>query len=143
MKRKKVSKKSLGGKCPKCGGWGSDIHSCAIENALNDLVAEGQLHYDRKNDRITAPVDLVNRPSHYNTGKIRVIDYLLDKFEDDALLFTVVKYISRAKYKGDELQDLQKAKWYLDLKIERVTSREAVKNAVVKLQKQTGQERKK
>lgn len=65
--------------------------------------------------RVTGNIetDMVNHPPHYNTGKIEVIDFILDKFKDDYLLGQVCKYISRAKHKGAELQDLQKAEWYL------------------------------
>ena len=61
-------------------------------------------------------IDNVNHPSHYNTGKIEVIDAI----EDWRLGFhegNVVKYIARAKHKRHELEDLKKAKWYLDRRI--------------------------
>ena len=64
--------------------------------------------------------DMVNHPPHYNTGKIEVIDYILDKFEDDYLLGNVCKYISRANHKGNTLQDLEKALWYLQRHINRI-----------------------
>lgn len=57
--------------------------------------------------------DPVNHPSHYTQGKIEVIDFI----EDQKLGFheaQVIKYICRAKHKGNEIQDLQKARWYLD-----------------------------
>lgn len=56
--------------------------------------------------------DPVNHPSHYTTGKIEVIDFI----EDQSLSFheaNVIKYVCRAKHKGNELQDLKKAAWYL------------------------------
>ena len=56
--------------------------------------------------------DPVNHPSHYNTGKIEVIDFI----EDQRLGFhlgNVVKYACRAQHKGDALEDLKKAHWYL------------------------------
>lgn len=57
----------------------------------------------------------VNHPSHYNDGKIEVIDYI----EDQKLNFhlgNVVKYVSRAGKKdtGKTIEDLKKARWYLD-----------------------------
>lgn len=57
--------------------------------------------------------DAVNPPSHYTRGKIEVIDFI----EDQQLpyhLGNVIKYIARAGYKGDKLEDLKKARWYLD-----------------------------
>lgn len=58
--------------------------------------------------------ELINHPSHYNTGNIEVIDFI----EDQNLGFNLgnaVKYIARAGKKdpATELEDLQKAKWYL------------------------------
>lgn len=66
-------------------------------------------------------MDNVNHPAHYNTGKIEVIDYI----EDQNLGFhlgNVVKYISRAGKKDPTktLEDLHKAAWYLQRKIEQL-----------------------
>lgn len=63
--------------------------------------------------------DAVNHPSHYTRGKIEVIDFI----EDQQLpyhLGNVIKYIARAGYKGDKLEDLKKARWYLDRYIKKV-----------------------
>ena len=52
--------------------------------------------------------DAVNHPSHYTRGKIEVIDFI----EDQQLpyhLGNVIKYIARAGYKGDKLEDLKKS----------------------------------
>ena len=60
--------------------------------------------------------DPVNHPSHYTQGRYEVIDVI----EDWKLGFhegNAVKYIGRAKHKGNELQDLEKAVWYLNRKI--------------------------
>ncbi|MDO4728401.1 MAG: DUF3310 domain-containing protein [Bacteroidota bacterium] len=62
----------------------------------------------------------VNSPQHYNLGKIEVIDFI----EDQNLNFNlgnVVKYISRAGKKSKEthLEDLEKAKWYLEREIQK------------------------
>lgn len=66
--------------------------------------------------------DAVKNPSHYCGTKYQVINFI----EDRGLgycLGNVVKYICRAgkKYVGDkqkELQDLKKAKWYLERRLE-------------------------
>ena len=61
----------------------------------------------------------VNHPSHYNRGKIEVIDFI----EDQGLSFhlgNVIKYVARAGSKGDKLEDLKKAQWYLDRYINEV-----------------------
>lgn len=57
--------------------------------------------------------DAVNHPAHYNAGKIEVITVI----EDWNLGFcdgNAVKYIARAAHKGNRIQDLEKARWYLD-----------------------------
>lgn len=67
--------------------------------------------------------DVINHPSHYTRGKIEVIDFI----EDQQLpyhLGNVIKYIARAGYKGDKLEDLKKARWYLDRYIKEVMPRE-------------------
>ena len=65
--------------------------------------------------------DNVNHQANYTDGKIEVIDYIQDKgfnfFRGNA-----IKYISRAgkKDKAKEIEDLQKAVWYLNKEIERL-----------------------
>jgi hypothetical protein len=66
---------------------------------------------------MTEPVaDPVNHPAHYKVGGIETIDFI----EAKSLgynLGNVVKYITRSDHKGDKLQDLQKAAWYLNREI--------------------------
>ena len=58
--------------------------------------------------------DPVNKPAHYIEGRrFEPIDVI----EDWGLGFCLgnaVKYISRAGRKGDTMEDLEKARWYLD-----------------------------
>jgi hypothetical protein len=60
--------------------------------------------------------DPVNHPSHYTTGGIETIDFIEAK-SLNYNLGNCVKYITRADHKGNRLQDLQKAKWYLEREI--------------------------
>lgn len=62
--------------------------------------------------------DTVNHPKHYTFGKYEVFDVLMDWFSADPLLWQVGKYIARAGHKGAALEDLQKAAWYLERRIE-------------------------
>nr|DAF96788.1 MAG TPA: nucelotide kinase [Podoviridae sp. ctQyH19] len=62
--------------------------------------------------------EYVENPSHYNSGKIEVIDFI----EDQKLGFclgNVIKYVSRAGKKDSSktIEDLEKAKWYLEREI--------------------------
>jgi len=67
--------------------------------------------------------EMVNHPNHYG-GKSNTYEVIkvceaweLDK---DAYLFNVVKYVARSgkKNKEKEIEDLKKALWYLNRKIE-------------------------
>lgn len=64
--------------------------------------------------------DLVNQPPHYKTGGIETIDFLEAKFADDPWLWQAVAYCTRAAHKGKEVEDLEKAIWYIRRKIERL-----------------------
>lgn len=64
--------------------------------------------------------DLVNHPPHYTRGKFEVIDVLEEFFAQDPLLWQVGKYIMRAGHKDDTVQDLEKAAWYLQRKINKL-----------------------
>jgi hypothetical protein len=55
----------------------------------------------------------VDHPTHYNVGKIEVIDAI----EDWKLGFNdgnAIKYIARHQRKSDPIQDIEKAIWYLE-----------------------------
>ena len=61
-------------------------------------------------EAIAATADAVN-PNHYRQGMIEVIDFIEDQ-QMDYKEGNVIKYVSRYKYKNG-LEDLLKAKWYL------------------------------
>lgn len=61
--------------------------------------------------------DLVNSPPHYTNGGIETIDFIEAK-DLNYRLGNVIKYVSRAEKKGEPLQDLKKALWYLQRDIE-------------------------
>lgn len=69
--------------------------------------------------------DPVNNPAHYTDGKIEVIDFIEDK-QLGFHLGNTVKYVSRAGKKDPDkkIQDLEKAKWYLEREINRLKSQE-------------------
>jgi Protein of unknwon function (DUF3310) len=60
--------------------------------------------------------DLVNSPPHYKSGGIETIDFIEAK-DLNYRLGNVIKYVSRAGKKGDPIQDLEKAAWYLQREI--------------------------
>src|SRR5476651_1885356 len=62
------------------------------------------------------------RPAHYAVGQEHEAYKCLRAWglENDAFLWTVGKYLSRAGKKDDLLQELKKMKWYLDNRIEQL-----------------------
>jgi hypothetical protein len=71
------------------------------------------------------PVDPIN-PAHYRQG-IEVIDFI-SSYKLGYELGNAVKYISRAGKKdpSKELEDLKKAQWYLDRKIDQLEKQQQV-----------------
>jgi hypothetical protein len=64
--------------------------------------------------------DNVNSPAHYKAGGIETIDFIEAK-ELGYNLGNVIKYVSRADHKGNKLEDLQKAQWYLAREIKNLS----------------------
>ena len=62
----------------------------------------------------------VNHPDHYNNGEYEVMDVIEDAgFGEGFCLGNALKYILRAKHKENYVEDLKKAKWYIDYIIEK------------------------
>jgi hypothetical protein len=61
--------------------------------------------------------DMVRRPSHYNTGNIECIEAIEESMSSVAfkgyLKGNCMKYLWRYDYKGKQVEDLEKAGWYL------------------------------
>ena len=66
--------------------------------------------------KVSATPDLVNQPPHYTAGGIETIDFIEAK-KLNYNLGNVVKYLTRADHKGNKLEDLRKAQWYLTREI--------------------------
>lgn len=65
-------------------------------------------------------------PTYYQ-GSIQPID-LIDEFQLNFSRGCVIKYVVRAGKKNNELEDLMKAKWYLEREIERVQGNDEQSN---------------
>ena len=61
-------------------------------------------------------VDPVDHPAHYKVGGIETIDFIEAK-KLNYNIGNVVKYLTRADYKGNRMEDLRKAQWYLTREI--------------------------
>lgn len=57
--------------------------------------------------------DVINKPSHYTQGSIEPIDFITAN-SMSFLAGNVVKYVTRYRFKGKPLQDLEKAAFYLN-----------------------------
>jgi hypothetical protein len=62
--------------------------------------------------------DAIDRPAHYTFGAIEVRDAIV-AWDLNFCLGNVVKYVARAGRKGDALEDLRKARNYLEYEIAR------------------------
>jgi hypothetical protein len=104
--------------------------NCGVEKAYNEIIGLVQPYIDEvikdrhENETASDPVD---HPSHYTDGNIEVIDFIADKgLVEGFCKGNVIKYVSRAGKKASaklseldkEIQDLQKARWYLDYLIQ-------------------------
>jgi hypothetical protein len=63
-------------------------------------------------------VSNVDHPKHYNEG-IEAIE-VIESWDLNFHVGNVIKYMLRAPHKGAEIQDLEKAKWYLDRHLENI-----------------------
>lgn len=85
-------------------------------DAMIDHDKTAQLSSDARESDLTK--DNVNHPIHYTKGEIETIDkikYLTEDFSgiEAVCIGNFIKYIDRCNLKGG-MQDLEKAKWYLD-----------------------------
>ena len=62
--------------------------------------------------------EMVDHPSHYNQG-IETIEYI-ESWSMNFNTGNVIKYVTRAGYKDNQLEDLKKAMWYLQREIDRI-----------------------
>ena len=69
----------------------------------------------------------VNHPKHYNTGKVEVID-AIEEWEMGFCDGNVIKYVARHKHKGKPIEDLKKAKWYLERLIQQYEQENRIEN---------------
>jgi len=69
----------------------------------------------------------VNHPKHYNTGKIEVID-AIEEWNMGFCDGNVIKYVARHRHKGKPIEDLKKAKWYLERLIQQYEQEKRIEN---------------
>ena len=62
--------------------------------------------------------DLINHPPHYIATKFEVIDVIEEWFPSEPHLFSAVQYLARWDKKGEKEENLRKAIWYIQRKID-------------------------
>ena len=95
-----------------------------VKNKRTYKFAKDHSHDMSYENEIT--FDNVTAPAHYLHGKKETIDVISDCMTNDEfhgyLKGNILKYVARYKFKGEPLEDLQKAQWYLDRLIKEVSN---------------------
>jgi hypothetical protein len=83
----------------------------------NDFMRYKEIR-DALNEEAVDTVDVVNSPSHYKSGGIEAIEGIEASMGPEAyagyLKGNIMKYMWRYERKGKPIEDLKKARWYLD-----------------------------
>ena len=96
-----------------------------VDFIINNKDKYQCLYFKMKEPKLMFEIEekeMINHPSHYNIGKYEAIDVIED-WELGFNLGNTIKYISRAGHKDDIVQDLKKARWYLDREIQRLENK--------------------
>ncbi len=98
------------------------MYTTGVDGKLEKVTIKGlQLSGRREEGMISKKKEVINHPSHYNSGKIETIDAIEDwGFGQGFNLGNAIKYISRANHKSDCVEDLKKAQWYIGREISRL-----------------------
>jgi hypothetical protein len=116
-----------------------DMFEPIVQEAKEQMITSNHAVLQRLNEHLesmnvavfTAPpapapappvvADVVNNPAHYTVGGISVFDFI-DAKKLSYGRGNVIKYVTRAGVKdpATELQDLEKAQWYLAAEIDRL-----------------------
>lgn len=84
----------------------------------NDFMRYKEIRDALNADAVGNYVDVVNSPPHYKTGGIEAIEGIEASMGPEAyagyLKGSVTKYLWRYEKKGKPLEDLKKARWFLD-----------------------------
>ena len=90
-----------------------------LSEARKKLLEQRRLKVNNVNPLDEKRKDNIKKPDHYNKGGIEPIEYIT-KNKLSYCEGNVIKYITRWRYKGG-LEDLKKAKQYIDFIIEKET----------------------
>ena len=111
----KVAKKAKP-KWEQLGLFSSDKSLGQLAYEAGVARAKLRMEGDRQIEMFEPKPDPVNNPAHYTVGGIETIDFIEAK-KLGYNLGNVIKYLTRADHKGNKLEDLRKAQWYLTREI--------------------------
>ena len=93
------------------------------EAYMKARLEQEEIRMHQANKQSDNVVDMVNSPPHYNQTGIECIEAISAATDSNFKYYlqgNIMKYLWRFDYKDKPLEDLQKAKWYLDRLIEEV-----------------------
>lgn len=103
--------------------FGQQARQCQLQ-----IGHTGPHHHTTSNNDLTwddiggllQKLDMVNHPSHYGGDNVYEHIKVCEAWGLGYALGNATKYICRAEKKGNILEDLKKARWYLDYEIQRL-----------------------
>lgn len=99
------------------------IYIYEIINEIGEVGSYNKDCFEVVEKRKSAEKEMVSHPSHYNMGKYEVID-VIDDWKLGFSLGNAIKYIARAGHKWNTIEDLNKAIFYIQHEIERLSKEE-------------------
>jgi hypothetical protein len=93
------------------------------ENYMKAMMQQEELRMAQSKKQRDNIVDMVNSPPHYNQTGIECIHAISAATGDGYKYYlqgNIMKYLWRFDYKDKPVEDLEKARWYLDRLIEEV-----------------------
>ena len=107
--------------CDDCAGQVEKVEN--MLNSASKVRAVPRIFSEPQQVQELQKSDLVNHPPYYTDGGIETIDFIEAK-KLNYHIGNAVKYLSRAGKKGsskvEEIQDLDKAIWYIRRRIEQI-----------------------
>lgn len=91
---------------------------CYKRNPISNIKIAQEYINDYYKDSYMDIYNQVNSPTHYNVGKIEVIE-AIEEWKLNFNLGNAIKYIARCEHKENKKQDLEKAKWYIEREIKK------------------------
>jgi hypothetical protein len=107
-------------------GW-KELHipQAEIFRRMNEADEAVRRHMD--NAPAGPAPDMINSPPHYNAVGIEAIDAIEAALEDTFpgyLHGNAMKYLYRCRYKGHQVEDLMKARWYINRLIDHLKEKD-------------------